>query len=94
MAHFRVACFIEPRGYVSMCLACSVEMISSVLIALISESCLMEMAPRCDCRMLSSTCAQYERYETMPRSESGRSGVPTLPSLRESSYEKEMRKRP
>ena len=30
----------------------------------------------------------------MPRSESGRSGVPTRPSFRLSSYENEMRKRP
>ena len=30
----------------------------------------------------------------MPRSESGRSGVPTRPSFRESSYENEIRKRP
>ena len=67
---------------------------SSVLMADISLSCLMEIAPRCDCMIESSTCAQYERYDTSPRSDSGRSGVPTRPSLRESSYEKEMRKRP
>ena len=30
----------------------------------------------------------------MPRSESGRSGVPTRPSFRLSSYENEIRKRP
>ena len=83
-----------PFQYLMRLRACSVETISSVRIADISESCLIEIAPLCDCRMERSTCAQYERYETIPRSESGRSGVPTLPSFRESSYEKEMRKRP
>ena len=38
--------------------AWSVEMMSSVLIADISESCLMDIAPRCDCRIASSTLAQ------------------------------------
>ena len=40
------------------------------------------------------TRVQYEWYDTRPRSLSGRSGVPTLPSFLDSSYEKDMRNLP
>ena len=37
---------------------------------------------------VSGAYTQYDRYETRPRSEMGRSGVPSLFSRFESSYEK------
>ena len=40
------------------------------------------------------TRVQYEWYDTRPRSLSGLSGVPTLPSFLDSSYEKDMRNLP
>ena len=53
-----------------------------------SEISLIEIAPLCFSSIESIMNAQKERYETMPRSEIGRSGVPSFFSRFESSYEK------